>query len=124
MITLSFCEAAKASLAVTFPNTFIGTQSDNEQIELPAILLDMRGDSPAGALFRGTLTASVLSQADDTTPAAHAAFVKSVVAALDALTITSSDLTLAGITSASSDTQRQDRHWITNLVYTVGFEVS
>jgi len=123
MITLAFCEAAKASLQTTFPDIYIGTMSDDEAITLPAIVLDLRGDSPAGALFRGSLTASVMSQADDTTPTAHATFVKSVVSALDSLTITSSDLTLAGITSTSSDTQRQDRHWITNLVYTLGFEV-
>jgi hypothetical protein len=125
MIALYFCEAVKAALAVTFPTVYIGLQHDQSTITLPAITLDCRADSVLNSpLYRATLTVGILSQADDTTPDTHAALVKAVGDALNALSITSSHVTMQGIVSQNTDTQRADRHWTSSLNFVVGLTMS
>jgi hypothetical protein len=74
--------------------------------------------SPLG---RGQLTVMAVSQADDTTPAAHIEFVAAVDAFMRTISITSTVVQLAGIVAVSDDSAHAERHWQTPLQYIVGF---
>jgi len=122
MIGAVLCEAIQTALQGAFPSVYVGLPQDNERITMPAIVLELRSDAVVGSpLERGTLTALVASQADDTTPAAHAQFVADVGAFMRTLTIDSDAVQLHGIVTASSDAQHAERHWQTPLTFIVGF---
>jgi hypothetical protein len=122
MIDGIFCEAVAAYLAPLFPGVFVGVPQNNERITMPAIVLELRADNIVGSpLQRGQLIVGVASQADDTDPHDHAQFALTVSDAMRGLTISSSVVALHGIVSASSDSAHGERHWQTNLTYTVGF---
>jgi hypothetical protein len=82
----------------------------------------LRSDSVVGSpLGRGQLTVIPCSQADDTTPADHVAFVAAVDSFMRSISITSTVVQLAGIVAVSDDSAHAERHWQTPLQYIVGF---
>jgi len=110
------------ALKAEFPDIYVGEPQDNERVTSPAILLQLRSDSVVGSpLGRGQLTVIPCSQADDTTPADHVAFVATVDSFMRAISITSTVVQLAGIVAVSDDSAHAERHWQTPLQYIVGF---
>jgi hypothetical protein len=123
MIDLVMCEAIQATLQAELgTGVYVGLPHDNERITFPCVLLDLRGSSLLKSpLWTGQLTAAVGHQADDSTVEEHAELVAQVSTILNDLTITSDAVQLYGIVSKSSDNVNQERHWNTNLVYTMGY---
>lgn len=123
MIDLVMCEAIRDTLTAQLGGgVYVGLPHDNERITFPCVLLDLRGSSLLKSpLWTGQLTAAVGHQADDSTVEEHAALVEQVGAILNNLTINSDAVQLYGIVSKNSDSVNQDRHWNTNLSYTLGY---
>ena len=89
---------------------------------MPAILLNLQGTSLLNSpLWTGTLTVAIGQQADDTTVEQHIAFVKQVSEFMDTLEIDSDVVQIYGYVSKSSDNVNEERHWNTNLTYTLGY---
>lgn len=125
MIGAYLCQAIQEAAQTAFPGVYVGLAQDNERITLPAITLQLRATSVVGSrLERGTLTVNVASQADDSTPAEHAAFVESVGDFMRTLTVSTDKVYLAGLVSTDSDEMHAERHWQTPLTYIVGFTPS
>ena len=122
MIDLLFTEAVQAALEPQLPGVYVGPVHDNRDIESPSVTLDMRSDALVGGpLYRGTLTANITTQADDSTPGEHQTFVQSVDSALKALDLTGSAVKLYGIVASTVEAQRSGRQWTSALSYIVGF---
>lgn len=122
MIDLLFTEAVQAALEPQFSGVYVGPVHDNREIDSPSITLDMRSDALVGGpLYRGTLTANITTQADDTTPSEHQTLVQSVDAALKDINLAGSAVTLYGIVATGVEAQRSGRQWTSALSYIVGF---
>jgi hypothetical protein len=122
MIDLLTCEVIRDEIAPDFPWTYIGLPHDGESITMPCILLDIRGDALVGGpLQRGALTVAVMSQADDSTVAEHIELVQEVTTAIKGVTGSGSAIQIYGVVATSSEAQNTERHWITNLQFTLGY---
>lgn len=125
MIGAYLCKAIQTAAQAAFPGVYVGLAQDNERITLPAITLQLRAQAVVGSrLERGTLVVNVVSQADDTTPDDHAAFVEAVGNFMRTLTVSTEKVYLAGLVSTDSDEAHAERHWQTPLSYIVGFTPS
>ena len=113
-LDLAMCEAIRGSLQTAFPDVFVGLPHDHERITMPAILLNLQGNSLLNSpLWTGTLTIGIGQQADDTTVEQHIAFVKDVSDFMDTLEIDSDVVQIYGFVSKSSDNVNEERHWNT-----------
>ena len=122
MVDAYLAQAIANQLRTEFPNVYVGLPQDDGRITMPAVVLELRSDFVLGSpLERGHLTVLVSSQADDTTPDQHAAFVRAVGDFMRTITITSNVVQLYGIVAANSDQAHAERHWQTPLAFTVGF---
>ena len=119
------CEAIQALLQTAFPGVYVGLPQDDGRITMPCITMQIRASSVLGSpLERGTLTLHICSQADDTTPEAHATFVYNVGQAMRGIVVSNDKVHLAGIVPTDSDEAHAERHWQTPLSFTVGFTPS
>ena len=122
MIDLLTCEVIRDEIAPDFPGVYIGLPHDGDSITMPCILLDLRGDALVGGpLQRGALTVAAMSQADDSTIAEHIALVQQVTDAIKGVTGAGSAVQVYGVVATSSEAQNTERHWITNLQFTLGY---
>jgi hypothetical protein len=122
MIDLLTCEVIRDEIAPDFTGVYIGLPHDGESITMPCILLDIRGDALVGGpLQRGALTVAVMSQADDSTVAEHIELVQEVTNAIKGVTGSGSAVQIYGVVATSSEAQNTERHWITNLQFTLGY---
>jgi hypothetical protein len=122
MIDLLTCEVIRDEIAPDFSGVYIGLPHDGESITMPCILLDLRGDALVGGpLQRGALTVAVMSQADDSTVAEHIELVQEVTNAIKGVTGSGSPIQIYGVVATSSEAQNTERHWITNLQFTLGY---
>lgn len=122
MMDLLTCEAIRDEIAPDFSGVYIGLPHDGDSITMPCVLLDLRGDALVGGpLQRGALTAAVMSQADDSTVAQHIELVQQVTDAIKGVTGTGSEVQIYGVVAVTSENQNTERHWITNLQFTLGY---
>ena len=122
MIDLLTCEVIRDEIAPDFTGVYIGLPHDGESITMPCILLDIRGDALVGGpLQRGALTVAAMSQADDSTVAEHIELVQQVTTAIKGVTGSGSAVQIYGVVATSSEAQNTERHWITNLQFTLGY---
>jgi len=122
VIDLLTCEVIRDEIAPDFPSVYIGLPHDGDSITMPCILLDLRGDALVGGpLQRGALTVAVMSQADDSTVAEHIELVQQATTAIKACTGAGSAVQIYGVVATSSEAQNTERHWITNLQFTMGY---
>lgn len=116
------CEAIRAALQPTFSGIYIGMPQDDAPIPMPAIILELQSDVVVGSpLQRGSLSVSVCSQADDTTPHAHSVFSAAVDQAVRSMHFTGGAVQLYGVVCMSTDLRRAERHWQTFIKYVLGF---
>ena len=122
MIDLLTCQAIRDAIAPDFAGVYIGLPHDGDKITLPCVLLDLRGDALLGGpLERGTLTAAVMNQADDSTVEDHIELVRNVTEAIKTVTVPGSGVQIFGVVATASEAQNTERHWITNLQFTMGY---
>lgn len=122
MIDLILIQQIAAALRDAFPDIYIGGQHENTPITLPAVLLDIKSEGVVGGpLNRGTLTAEVTSQADESNPADHGGLVRQISNAIIALTGSEDQIKIAGVVYNSSDSFRAERHFQTNVQFIVGY---
>jgi hypothetical protein len=122
VIDLKLIQQICGILRGNFPQIYIGGQHENTPITLPAVLLDIKSEGVVGGpLHKGTLTAEITSQADDTTPEAHGNLVEQIGAAISNLTGETGYATIAGVVYSSSDSFRAERHFQTNLQFVLGY---
>lgn len=122
MIDLLTCEVIRDEIASNFPGVYIGLPHDGDSITMPCVLLDLRGDALVGGpLQRGALTVAVMSQADDSTVAQHIELVQQVTNAIKGVTGAGASVQIYGVVATSSEAQNTERHWITNLQFTLGY---
>lgn len=121
-LDLAMCDAIRNSLQTAFPLVYVGLPHDGTRITMPAILLNLQGNSLLNSpLWTGTLTVGIGQQADDTTVEQHITFVKAVSDFMETLEINSDAVQIYGIVSKSSDNVNEERHWNTNLTFTLGY---
>lgn len=121
MIDLLLVNAIAAALREEFPDVFVGASMENVDIQLPAIMVEMKSDAVVGGpLYRGTMTISVATQADDSTPQSHASFTDEVGTFVKSLALTS-PVKMCGTVYQNFDTSRNERHWISTMNFIVGF---
>ena len=122
MIDLLTCEVIRDEIAPDFPGIYIGLPHDGESITMPCVLLDLRGDALVGGpLQRGALTVAAMSQADESTVQQHIELVQQVTDAIKGVTGEGSAIQIYGVVATSSEAQNTERHWITNLQFTLGY---
>lgn len=122
MIDLLTCEVIRDEIAPEFPGVYIGLPHDGNSITMPCVLLDLRGDALVGGpLQRGALTTAVMSQADDSTVTEHIELVQQVTTAIKSVTGAGAAVQIYGVVATSSEAQNTERHWITNLQFTLGY---
>lgn len=122
MIDLQLAKELRDRLADEFAGVYVGAPLDASEIALPAILLGIESDVVVGSpLQRGTLTASVQSSADDSTYDAHEAFAASVDAFLRAQEVDETGMRMWLPVAQRVSTTQADRHWVSELQYTIGF---
>jgi hypothetical protein len=122
VIDLLTCEVIRDEIAPDFTGVYIGLPHDGESITMPCILLDLRGDALVGGpLQRGALTVAVMSQADDSTVQEHIDLVQQATTAIKACTGSGSAVQIYGVVPTNSEAQNTERHWITNLQFTMGY---
>lgn len=122
MIDLLTCEVIRDEIAPEFPGVYIGLPHDGDLITMPCVLLDLRGDALVGGpLQRGALTVAAMSQADDSTVAEHIELVQQVTNAIKGVTGAGTAVQIYGVVATSSEAQNTERHWITNLQFTLGY---
>ena len=122
MIDLKLIQQISLALRDLFPDIYIGGQHENPPITLPAVLMDMKSEGVVGGpLNRGTLTAEVTSQADESNPSDHGELVKQISSAIIALTGSEDEIKIAGVVYSGSDSFRAERHFQTNLQFIVGY---
>lgn len=122
MIDLLTCEVIRDEIAPDFLGVYIGLPHDGDSITMPCVLLDLRGDALVGGpLQRGALTVAVMSQADDSTVTEHIALVQQVTNAIKGVTGAGAAVQVYGVVATSSEAQNTERHWITNLQFTLGY---
>ena len=112
----------QTALSAALSGVYVGVAQDDQPIPEQAVLMDLSSDVVVGSpLQRGTLTLAACSQADDFTVQENIDFAGAVDAAMRTLTISSASVQLYGVVPQSTDNTREERHWRTNLVYTIGF---
>jgi hypothetical protein len=122
MMDLLTCEVIRDEIAPDFDGVYIGLPHDGDSITMPCVLLDLRGDALVGGpLQRGALTAAVMSQTDDSTVAQHIELVQQITDAIKGVTGTGSEVQIYGVVAVTSENQNTERHWITNLQFTLGY---
>lgn len=122
MIDLQLAKELRDRLADEFADVYVGAPLDASEIALPAILLGIESDVVVGSLLqRGTLTASVQSSADDSTYDAHESFAASVDAFLRAQEVDGDGMRMWLPVAQRVSTTQADRHWVSELQYTIGF---
>jgi hypothetical protein len=122
MIDLLTCELIRDAIAGDLPGVYIGLPHDGDSITMPCTLLDLRGEAVVGGpLQRGALTAAVMSQADDSTVEQHIELVQDVTDAIKGVTITGEAVQIYGVVATGSEAQNTERHWVTNLLFTLGY---
>jgi hypothetical protein len=122
MIDLLTCEVIRDEITPDFTGVYIGLPHDGDSITMPCVLLDLRGDALVGGpLQRGALTAAVMQQTDDSTIAEHIELVQQVADAIKGVTGTGSEIQIYGVVAMNSENQNTERHWITNLQFTLGY---
>jgi hypothetical protein len=123
MIDLTLTSEIVSQLKAEFPECYVGSPLDITTIVLPAILLEIRSSAVVGSpLQLGELSVMCESSADDTTKEAHAARVESVDAFMRSIVVEADVVKLSGIVAKDFENRPTDRHWVTSLSYTVGFE--
>ena len=117
VLTFAIRDALEDELGV-----FVGLPQDDALIPAQAVLLDLTSDVVVGSpLQRGTLTLSACSQADDYTVQENVSFAAAVDAAMRSITIAPGAVQLYGVVAQTTENTREERHWRTNLTYTIGF---
>jgi len=122
MIDLLTCEVIRDEITPGFPGVYIGLPHDGDTITMPCVLLDLRGDALVGGpLQRGAFTAAVMHQADDSTVAEHIELVQQITDAVKSVTGAGSQIQIYGVVAVTSENQNTERHWVTNLQFTLGY---
>lgn len=122
MIDLLTCEVIRDEIAPDFAGVYIGLPHDGDSITMPCALLDLRGEALVGGpLQRGSLTVAAMSQTDDSSVQQHIDFVAELTAAIKGVTGAGSAVQIYGVVATSSEAQNTERHWITNLQFTLGY---
>jgi hypothetical protein len=111
------------ALEVSLPGVFIGRMHNNEEVTLPAVMLQIEGEALLGSgCYRGTLQATAVSASADSSSADHAALCSSVDQLIRALSISvPPDVALYGIVATSTAADVDQNQFRTTLSYTVGY---
>lgn len=122
MIDQHFVDLVATQISVALPQLFVGRQHDSTEIELPAVLLSVEGEAVVGSrIYRGTLTAIVISSSDDSTSADHAARSFQVDSAIRETSGSSEFCTICGIVPKQTSPDVEGTLWKMRLEYTVGY---
>ena len=114
--------AIQEALSLALTGVFVGVPQNDEPIPAQAVLMELTSDVVVGSpLQRGTLTLAACSQADDYTVQENIDFGAEVDAAMRSISISSEAVQLYGVVPQTTDNTREERHWRTNLTYTIGF---
>ena len=123
MIDLTLTAEIADQLKAEFPECYVGSPLDVTTIVLPAILLEIRSSAVVGSpLQLGELSVMCESSADDTPKEDHAARVEAVDAFMRGIVVNVAAVKLSGIVAKDFENRPTDRHWVTSLSYTIGFE--
>lgn len=111
------------ALEMEVPGTFIGRMHTNADVTLPAILLQLEGESVVGSpLYRGTLQAMVVSAAAETSSTEHGELCAVVDQAIRAMEVSVPPaLSLYGIVPTTTAADTDGNQYRTTLSYTVGY---
>jgi hypothetical protein len=122
MIDQALIDAIAAEIEPLLSGVYVGRQHDARELELPAVILKVESEAVVGAqLYRGTLEALVISSADDSTTAQHAALSASVDTALREMEIDTEAVVLCGLVATAAAPDVTGRQFRTALQYTVGY---
>jgi CRISPR/Cas system endoribonuclease Cas6 (RAMP superfamily) len=114
--------AVRTALVAALPGVYVGVPQDDEAIPARAVLMELSSDVVVGSpLQRGTLTLAACSQADDYTVQENVEFAAQVDAAMRSLVVSSAAVQVYGVVAQTTENTREERHWRTNLSYTIGF---
>ena len=125
MIDLQLIIGIASFLRDEFPDVFIGQQHSSDPITLPACLIDMRGDAVVGGpLYKADLVCQIASQADETTSEEHSSLVLQIGQTVNALLGDFNGCTIAGVVANTSESSRNERHFMTTLTFIVGYHLT